>query len=273
MKIRSWLLRVVLASSAFSAYGAVINIPLGTADSFAVLAGAKVTNTGLSVVDGNLGVAPGTALTGFGPENILPPGAYYSAGAVALQAQTDLTTAYNLAASQSCSPSGNLTGQDLGGLTLTPGVYCFDSSAQLTGTLTLNALGDSSAVFLFQIASTLTTASDSSVVFTNLGQGGSVYYQVGSSATLGTGTQFAGNILALSDITLTTGASIDCGRALARNGSVTMDTNSVLINTAGCESTNGSDSPVPEPGSASLLGLGLLAWPVISRLRSTRQSS
>ena len=125
------------------------------------------------------------------------------------------------------APTQNLTGQNLGGLTLTPGVYSFSSSAQLTGTLTLDAQGDPNALFVFQIGSTLTTASNSSVVFINGGQGNNTFWQVGSSATLGTGTAFTGNILALASITLTTGANIRCGRALARNGAVTQDHNNI----------------------------------------------
>ncbi len=185
-----------------------------------------------------------------------------------MQAQNDLTTAYNFAASESCGT--NLTGQNLGGLTLTPGVYCFGSSAQLTGTLTLDALGDPNSVFIFQIGSTLTTASGSSVVVTNDGQGDSVFWQVGSSATLGTTTLFQGNILALASITLNTDADISCGRALARNGAVTMDTNNVSIDTVGCETT--SVGSVPEPSTASLLlliGMPGILW--LSRIKSVRQ--
>jgi hypothetical protein len=231
-----------------TAYATAINVDLGTADGFAVLAGSTVTNTGPSIVHGNLGVWQGTAITGF-PPGMVNGGTIHDADAVAMQAQNDLTTAYNFAAGESCGT--NLTGQDLGGLTLTPGVYCFTSSAQLTGTLTLNGQGDPNAVFVFKIVSMLTTASASSVVFTNSGEGDSVFWQVGSSATLGTTTAFAGNILALTSITLDTGANIGCGRALARNGEVSMDTNHVSIDTEGCETTGGSS--VPEPSTASLL--------------------
>jgi type VI secretion system secreted protein VgrG len=131
-------------------------------------------------------------------------------------------------------------------------VYCFASSAQLTGTLTLNDQGDPNAVFVFQIGSTLTTASSSSVVFTNGDQTDNVFWQVGSSATLGSATEFAGNILALTSITLDTGANVQCGSALASNGAVTMNTNNVAI--SGCETTTGS---TPEPGTAMLFGTGL----------------
>jgi hypothetical protein len=213
----------------FSASAAFAQISLGTAQNFGALAGSTVTNTGATTVNGNVGVSPGSAVTGF-PPGVVVGGAIHSNDAVAMQAQNDLTTAYNNIASTPCTV--DLTGQDLGGLTLTPGVYCFSSTAQLTGTLTLNALGNANALFLFKIGSTLTTASGSSVTVIN--NGGSscnkAYWQVGSSATIGTGSSFGGDILALSSITFTTGSN-SSGRALARNGAVTLDTNS--INTCG----------------------------------------
>jgi len=203
-------------------------ISLGTAQSFGVLGGSTVTNTGATTVNGNVGVSPGSAVTGF-PPGVVVGGAIHSNDAVAVQAQNDLTTAYNEIAATPCTV--DLTGQNLGGLTLTPGVYCFSSSAQLTGALTLDALGNPNALFLFKIGSSLTTASGSSVTVINGGSScNRVYWQVGSSATIGTGTSFAGDILALTSITLTTGANTS-GRALARNGAVTLDTNNV--NTCG----------------------------------------
>jgi hypothetical protein len=244
MKMRTCL--VFLSFCASSAYAGLTSVNLGSADPFAVLAGTTVTNTGPSIVDGDLGVWPGTSITGFPPGIV--NGTVDDSDAVAMQAQSDLTTAYNYTVAQACG--NNLTGQNLGGLTLTPGVYCFASSAQLTGTLTLDAQGDPNAVFLIQIGSTLTTASASSVVFVDGGQGSDLFWQVGSSATLGTTTEFAGNILALTSITLTTGANIQCGSALAINGAVTMDTNDVST----CDSGTTS---APEPGSAALLSLGL----------------
>ncbi len=216
---------------------------LGTTQSFAVLGGSAVTNTGSTVVTGNLGVSPGTAVTGFPPGLVLG-GTVEAANAAALQAQSDATVAYNALAGQACDH--NLTGQDLGGLTLTPGTYCFSSSAQLTGTLTLNAQGNPAAVFIFQIGSTLTTASNSSMVTVNGASSCSVYWQVGSSATLGTGTALKGSIIALTSITLTTGASLQ-GRALARNGAVTLDTSAVSA--ASCVSNAmdaGTDAGVVE---------------------------
>jgi uncharacterized repeat protein (TIGR01451 family) len=211
--------------------------PLGTEQSFAVLGGSTVTNTGSSVITGNLGVSPGSAVTGF-PPGTVTGGTIHAADAVVLQAQNDTTTAYNNLAGQVCT--SDLTGQDLGGKTLVPGVYCFSSSAQLTGALTLNAGGDANAVWVFKTGSTLVTASNASVLLTNGGQPCNVFWQVGSSATLGTTTSFVGNILALTSVTLTTGANVS-GRVLARNGAVTLDTNNVAVAVCGATTV----SPVP----------------------------
>src|SRR5450759_4121179 len=166
--------------------GAATAPSLGTAAPYAVLAGSTVTNTGPTVVTGDLGVSPGSAVTGFPvPGTVI--GTIHSNDASAIGAQTDVTTAYNNLAGQACTPASHLTGIDLGGLTLTPGVYCFSSSAALSipaaPTLTLDALGDPNAVWIFQIGSTLTTASSSTVKVINSGQVCNVYWQVGSSAT------------------------------------------------------------------------------------------
>ena len=229
--------------------------PLGQAGGFAVLGASAVTNTGPTVVTGDLGIWPNTvsSITGFPPGIVI--GATHAGDAVAQQAQTDVTAAYNDLAGQACDTGNVLTGIDLGGLTLTPGVYCFSTSAQLTGTLTLDAQGNSGAVFVFQIGSTLTTASGSRVLLTNGGSACNVFWQVGSSATLGTTTAFAGNILALASITLNTGA-VAPGRALARTGAVTLDTNGV----GGCSSPGGGG--IIQPGAA--LTPTLSQWALIA---------
>jgi len=219
--------------------------PLGTATSFAVLGGSTVTNTGPTSVTGDLGVSPGNAVTGFPPGSVTG-GTIHAGDATALQAQTDVTTAYNNLAGQACDT--NLTGQDLGGLTLIPAAYCFDISAQLTGALTLDGQGDPDAVFVLQIGSTLTTATNASVLLINGASSCNVFWQVGSSATLGTNTAFAGSILALSSITLNTNASL-LGRALARNGAVTMDTNNI---SAVCPlAPTATNTPVPPTNTAT----------------------
>ncbi len=239
-------------------------VTLGAAGDFAVLAGSTVTNTGPSIINnGNVGVSPGTAITGFPPGTVTPPFTTHSADALALQAQSDLTTAYNTAAGLAVTQS--LTGQDLGGLTLTQGVYFFASSAQLTGILTLDDQGDPNAQFVFQIGTTLTTASDASVMTINGSgtPGDSVFWQVGSSATIGTNTDFEGHILAFASITLNTGATILDGSALALNGAVTLDTNSI---------NNGvASTPVPAPSSAAV-ALTLLPLLLLKRRRVSPMS-
>jgi uncharacterized protein with beta-barrel porin domain len=195
--------------------------------SFAVLAGSTVTNTGPSVITGNVGVSPGTAIVGFPPAIINAPYTIHAADAVAAAAQDELTTAYNFYAGRPFNI--DLTGQDLGGLTLVAGVYNFDVSAGLTGDLTLDGQGSSNSIFIFNVGSTLDTAAGSRILLINNANPNNVYFRVGSSATLLAGTQFVGKIIALTSITLTTGASINCGAALARNGAVTLDTNVIGI--------------------------------------------
>ena len=217
--------------------------PLGAAGPFAVLGASTVTNTGPTVVNGDLGVSPGSAVVGFPPGIVT--GTIHAANATSLAAQNSIVTAYNVLAGQPCNV--NLTGIDLGGLTLTPGAYCFSSSAQLTGTLTLDAQGNPGAVWVFQIGSTLTTASGSNVVFINGGQSCGAFWQVGSSATFGTATAFAGNVLALASITMTTGAT-NSGGLFARTGAVTLDTNVVSVVGSCGSGPQPSPTPLPTPG-------------------------
>ena len=253
MRYKFLILLAITTLAGFPRQAKAAPITLGTAGNFAVLAGSTVTNTGPSIIDGgHVGVSPGAAITGFftvdvGPGIITPPHTTHAAVAVAAQAQADLTIAYNAAVGLALTQSF-LPVAELGGLTLGPGVYFFPSSAQITGTLTLDAMNDPNAEFVFQIGSTLTTASSSSVIMENGGSmaGCNVFWQVGSSATLGTNSAFEGHILALTSITLTTGATILNGSALARNGAVTLDTNSI---------TNCVDS-IPEPATSTILLVG-----------------
>lgn len=215
-------LAVVWQSPAFAA----ASINLGTAAPYSVLAGTTVTNTGPSTLQGSVGVSPGSAITGFPPGNAF--GATHIADAPAGQAQADVTTAYNDAAGR---PLTATVAGDLVGLTLTEGVYKSTSSLAATGALTLDGQGNYGSVFIFQIATTLMTGSASSIILTNGAQACNVFWQVGSSATLGTASRFKGTILALTSITLTTGATVE-GRALARNGAVTLDSN--VFTAPGC---------------------------------------
>jgi len=203
-------------------------VPLGSADTFAVLAGSTVTSTGGTTVNGDLGLSPGTAVTGFPPGVV--NGAIHAGDAIAAQAQLDLTSAYNDAAGRTV---GAITvAGNLGGQTLTPGLYKSTSSLEISsGDLTLDAQGDANAVFIFQMGSTLTTTAGRQVILSGGAQAANIVWQVGSSATLGTTSGFKGNILALTSITVTTGATVE-GRLLARNGAVTLDANTITIPTA-----------------------------------------
>jgi hypothetical protein len=209
------LLNVGSAASA----AIVPTVPLGTLTGYVVLGATTVTNTGSSVLNGNLGLSPGTSITGFPPG--LVNGTVSNANGPALQAQSDLTAAYVNAAGRGLTAT---TTAELGNLTLVGGVYAGPSKAalSLTGPLTLDGGGDPNSVFIFQTDSTLTTASASSVNLINGAQECNVFWLIGSSATLGTNSSFVGTILALTSITVTTNVTVH-GRALARNGAVTLD--------------------------------------------------
>lgn len=243
------MVAVALAALALPVYAALAAQPpvgLGTAGSFAVLAGSAVTNTGPSVLNGDLGITPGTAISGFPPGTV--NGAVHAGDAVAGQAQTDLTAAYNDAAGR--TPALAVTG-DLGGLTLTPGVYNSGSSLGLTGQLTLDAQGDPNAVFIFQAGSSLTTASGSHVNLIGGAQACNVYWQVGSSATLGTSSVFAGNVLAYTSVSVNSGVTVQ-GRVLASNGAVTLDDDT--ITPGACTTPTGTSTTSTTPGSSTPTG-------------------
>jgi hypothetical protein len=223
-------------------------VNLATATPFVALGGSTVTNTGPSVLNGDLGVAPGSAIVGFGLPAVVN-GATHVNDAVANQAQADLTTAYNVAAGQPVAPANDLTGTNLGNRTLTAAAYRYTSSAQLTGRLTLDAQGDPNAQFVFEIASTLTTAPASSVVLVNGASPCNVYWQVGSSATLDTTTAFQGNLMALTSISLNNGASV-IGRLLARNGQISLINNVLDGSSCVTGSTTGGSTPPGGQGTA-----------------------
>lgn len=228
---------------------AATTVNLGTAGGFAVLAGAGITIAGAvnsSTVTGDIGTFPTTSITGLG--NLVLNGTNHAGDAVTQGAKDDLVTAYNNAAGQ--TPS--LVPAELGGHTMTPGVYKNNAdldSLAITGTLTLDAQGDPNAVFIFQSGSTLTTAAGSQVVLINGAQACHVFWQLGSSATLGTNSVFKGNILALTSATLTTGANVE-GSVLARNGAVTLDTNTIARATCAVVP---SGSGVPRTGTINVV--------------------
>lgn len=223
---------------------------LGKAESFAVLAGTTVTNTGLTVITGDLGVSPGTAVTGMTgpPDGTLHGSQHTGTDALAVSAKNDLTTAYLLAKSSPCN--FNETGKNLGTQTLTPGTYCQTTAPTLTGTLTLSGNG----VFIFQIGSTLVTGPGATVHLTDGAQACNVFWQVSSSATLDTTTTFVGTIMALADISLKDSATIQ-GRALAQTGQVTLIHNQITAPIDCGETTvagpTATASPTPSPSASA----------------------
>lgn len=263
MKINKKTLALLLVTVAMAAFmitqipGLAAALPpelpvdLGAAESFAILAGSTITNTGPTTVGGsvggNIGLSPGSSVTGF-PPGVVTEGAIVISTGAAIQAKIDLIVAYDDAAGRPVTE--NLSTRDLGGMTLTPGVYKFDSSAQLTGTLTLDGQNLSDPVFIFQIGSALTTASDSTVSLINGARFCRVFYQVGSSATLGTNSVFVGHIFALTDITATTGATVQ-GQLLARNGAVTLDTNEITNGICAPPAPTSTPTPTPTPVSTT----------------------
>lgn len=244
---------------------------LGSAQSFAVLGAQTVTNTGPTIVSGDLGVYSGSSITGFPPGTVDNGTLHTAADAVVGQAQNDERYAYNTLAALPFTI--DKSGIDLSGLTLTPGVYRFSSGATLNGplALTLDFQGNSDALFVFQIATTLITGSATSVNVVNGTGTDGIFWVVGSSATLGSTTAFAGNILALTSISLDTGAKIECGRAFAQTGGVTMDDNLISGNcgvnnfesgrtdfgSGGFSPTSSLQIITPEPGTFLLFGISL----------------
>ena len=229
--------------------GGILPVGLGTAEPFAVLAGTPaVTNTGDTVVTGNLGIHPAASVTGFPPGIVL--GAIHAGDAVALQAKNDLVTAYDDAAGR--TPSTTVTGGILGGQTLVAGVYNSGPAIfDLTGTLTLNGQNDPSSVWIFQGSSSIVTASASNITFINGGSPCNVFWQITSSATLGSGSTFVGTIMALMSITMGDDVTVN-GRALARNGNVTLINDTIsngMCITVPIPTASPTASPTPAPAA------------------------
>lgn len=258
MKHPRSLVCIVIVLAGFAAQaGAQSVITLGSASGFAVLGGTTVTSTGATVVNGDLGVSPAAAYSGFPPGVV--NGAVHLNDAIAIQARADAVTAYNVLAGETFTT--DLTGQDLGAMTLTTGVYFFSATALLTGTLTLDALGDPAARFDFQIGSTLGTAIGSQVLLINGASVSNVYWQVGSSATFLASSVFAGNVLASTSITADSGLVLN-GRLLALNGAATLDGATLTVPAA-----------VPEPAASAMLVAGLTGLMVgVRRIRWQRGS-
>jgi hypothetical protein len=254
-------LAISMVGAGLTANGAgPASVGLGTANAFAVLAGSGITNTGPTTINGDVGTFQTTTMTGFG--SVTVTGTNHAGDAVTQGAQTDLVTAYNTAAGS--GPTIPVAA-NLGGQTLVAGVYNSASSLALTGVLTLS--GTSSDVWIFQAGSTLTTATGSSVVLSGGAQSCNVFWQIGSSATLGTGSAFKGTIIALTSITVTTGATID-GRALARNGAVTLDTNTITRSTCAAAAT-ATPAPSVAPTATPTVAATPTPKPLVASLPST----
>ena len=222
-------------------------VVLGTAANFTVLGGATITNTGATVISGTiggLGSSPGTSVTGFPPGTVIG-GSIHANDASATQAVADAQTAFNQLGTFAVTTT--LTGQNLGGLILAPGVYFYSAAAAQTGVLTLDGQGQVNPLFVFQIGTTLITTGTSSINFINGATAANTWFQVGSSATLGTGASYGGNIIAQASDTMNTGASLD-GRLFALTGAATLDTNSIT-----------APSAVPEPATTAVLIASLAA--------------
>jgi hypothetical protein len=278
MKMKAMKLAVPMFAAAL-AYGPSqgLAVPILGADlaSFAVLGATTVTNVPTSTITGNVGVSPGTSITGFNSvagiataDPQVTGGLIQTNTALAASAQAQLTTARGTLTSLG---AGITLGANLAGLTLTPGIYTVPAgTTNLSGTLTLNGLGNANALWVFQFPSTLITSPNSVVNVINTGTGSGLFWNVGSSATIDTTTSFQGNILALTSISLNTAATIGCGRALADTGAVTLQQNTISIGCAGTgeegsgglggrgiDVVGGVARPVPEPGTLVLFGFGL----------------